>query len=161
QLAERLMEKNAFLETELQLLQLRSQQEDPKIGGRAVEALARLMTRQHLMEDAAYYYRILGHDFAKVVIRDGKTGADFFDELTTDKRFLPYLDEQVSLFWSGSIKVAEIAGGVPLPKTHLPYEAKTELLPFFQRYSLAWNVEQGNGMNSFQLQLLDRDSGDV
>ena len=28
-----------------------------------------------------------------VQVRDGKTGADFFNDMATDKRFLPYLDE--------------------------------------------------------------------
>jgi outer membrane protein assembly factor BamB len=164
QFAERLMQENAFLDAELQLLQLRGQQDDPQIGARAVEALARLMTRKHLMEDAAYYYRILAHDFAKVVVRDGKTGADLFEELATDKRFLPYLDEQASSLWSGSLTekdVVVIPRGVPLPRTHLPYEAKSELVPFFQRYQFVWSLQQGAGMNAFQLQLLDRDNGEV
>jgi outer membrane protein assembly factor BamB len=164
QLAERLMQENRFLEAELQLDQLHGRQENPQISARAFEASARLMTRQRLMEDAAYYYRILKRDYANVVVRDGKTGADFFDELTTDKRFLPYLDDQVSLFANRIITdkdVTKIPRGVLLPKTHLPYEAKSDLLPFFQRYSLAWNLEHGNNMNSFHLQLLDRDNGEV
>src|SRR5262249_60832853 len=57
-LAERLLEENAFLEAELHLLQLR-RQDDPQLAARAVEALARLMIHKNLLEDAAYWYRVL------------------------------------------------------------------------------------------------------
>src|SRR5207249_10901156 len=98
-LAERLIEEDAFLEAEMNLLQLR-QQDDAGLAARAVEDLARLMIRKGLLEDAAYYFRILGRDYATTVIRDGKTGADLFNEQATDKRFLPYLDEP-SAPWIG------------------------------------------------------------
>ena len=51
------------------------------------------MTRKGLLEDAVYYYRVLGRDFKDVAVRDGKTGADFLRELHDDPRFLVYLDD--------------------------------------------------------------------
>ncbi|HJT75662.1 MAG TPA: PQQ-binding-like beta-propeller repeat protein, partial [Gemmataceae bacterium] len=103
-LAEKLMEEpgtGELLEAERQLLLLRGQHADRQIAARAVEALARLMARKGLLEDAAYYYRVLGRDFADVMVRDGKTGADFLNDLATDKRFLPYLGDAVPA-WSGN-----------------------------------------------------------
>src|SRR5262249_46848933 len=82
QLAERLIEennKNSLLEAERPLLLPRGQRDEPRRAARAVEALARLMTRQGMLEDAAHYYRVLGKEFAKVEVRDGKTGADLLD----------------------------------------------------------------------------------
>ena len=110
ELAEKLIDQDAFLEAELQLQQIR-RQDDPQVGACAVEMLARLMARKGLMEDAAYWYRLLGHDYEKVTIRDGKTGADFLNDLATDKRFLPYLD--VTSSWSGKIEVARGLWPVP------------------------------------------------
>jgi hypothetical protein len=160
-LAERLMEQNAYLEAELQLEQLSLQRDDPKIAGRAVEALARMWARKGLMEDASHYYRILGRDFAKVVIRDGKTGAQLLAELATDKRFWPYLDEMVPALAGGDLNVTMLPGrGVPLVSSFLPYEPKTDLLPFYQRYTLASSLSNYNGMFSFQFKLLDRDTGE-
>jgi outer membrane protein assembly factor BamB len=162
QLAERLMAGSTFLDAELHLLQLRGQHDDRTIAARAVEALARLMTRKGLLEDAAYYYRVLGHDYAKVVIREGKTGADFFNELATDKRFLPYIDDLASPLLGASISVKEIQGaGISLPQHYLPFDVRGDLSPFFQRYRLAWTLVHTNNMNSFQLQLVDRDANET
>ncbi|MCI0461393.1 MAG: PQQ-binding-like beta-propeller repeat protein, partial [Gemmataceae bacterium] len=102
--AERLIDENNFIEAELNLLQLRRQQDDVLSAAKATEALARLATRKGLLEDAAHYYRLLGKDFAGVSIRDGKTGADFYNELATDKRFLPFLDEPGAPRLGGSVK---------------------------------------------------------
>src|SRR5208282_2996772 len=96
ELSERLLEGDsptALLEAEQHLQLLRDQQDDPEIAARALDALARSSMRRGQMEDAAYYYRILGRDFPHVIVRDGKTGEDLLNELATDKRFLPYLDE--------------------------------------------------------------------
>jgi outer membrane protein assembly factor BamB len=94
-LAERLMEDNdvnSLLEAEQQLSLLRGEEESPEVAARAVEALARLNTRKGLLDDAAYYYRLLGEKYPQVVV-DGKKGEEYLDDLATDKRFLPYLDQ--------------------------------------------------------------------
>src|SRR5262249_31687520 len=69
-------EQGGVLEAELHLLALADGPDQSAIRARAVEALARLLTRQGLMEDALHYYDLLGRDYARVVVRDGKTGAD-------------------------------------------------------------------------------------
>src|SRR5262249_43197337 len=114
QMAGRLLEEEgtaSLLEAERQLLLLRHQEDSPELAASAVESLARLMARKGMMEDAAHYYRVLGEEFPKVKVRDGKTGKDFLDELPTDKRFLPYLDEP-GQGWNGpvNIKVKEEFG---------------------------------------------------
>src|SRR5262249_27363171 len=114
QLAQRLIEQKSFLEAEIDLLQLQQQTEDPAIGGRAVDLLAQLMTKKTRLEDAAYYYRILGRDFGKVVIRDGKTGGDILSEVGNDKRFRPYLEDSPSPLMNGGLKVTQINSGAPL-----------------------------------------------
>jgi outer membrane protein assembly factor BamB len=155
---ERLTETGAYAEAELQLNALAQQQEDRHMAARATEALARLMTRSGLLEDAAHFYRILGRDFAGVVIRDGKTGADILRELATDKRFLPYLDSAVSPFLSGTVQATEIFKDSPLLQRLLPCESKGDLLPFMQRYRFVVNLRQENGLPGYQLALLDRNT---
>jgi outer membrane protein assembly factor BamB len=161
---ERLLEENLFIEAEMHLLQLRRQKDDPPIAGQAVEALARLMARKGLMEDAAYYYRILGTDFANVLIRDGKTGAELFRELAADKRFLPYLEEADSPLAGPDLQVRDdVSGGGYLANPPWPYEPKGELLPSLQQQrlvcTLGTNV-QGQNLNMFQLKVLDKDSNE-
>lgn len=152
-LAERLMDDNAFIEAELLLLQVR-RQDDQQLAGRAVELLARMNTRNGMMEDAAYWYGILGRDFASTLIRDGKTGADFFNELATDKRFLPYLDEQKPVWGKGRVKAREEFGNFQPTHQVFYFEPEGETLPFYFRHRLAFN------MNYFQLKLIDRTTND-
>jgi hypothetical protein len=132
-LAERLIDENAFLEAEMNLLQLR-QQDDATLAARAIEDLARLMVRKNLLEDAAYYYRILGQDYSRTVIRDGKTGADLFNEQATDKRFLPYLDEPPLPWSSGKVLHREVFGTFQANSTTFSLDPEGENLPFFQHY---------------------------
>ena len=155
-LAERLIDDNAFLEAEMNLLQLR-QQSDSTLAARAVEDLARLMIRKNLLEDAAYYYRILGQDYGQTVIRDGKTGADLFNEQATDKRFLPYLDEPPTPWTSKAvIPGREVYGTFQTNTTGFALDSDGENLPFFQRYRLAISGNAG----SLALKLTDRATGE-
>jgi hypothetical protein len=161
--AQRLMEESLFIEAEMHLLQLRRQKDDPQMAAQAIEGLAKLMAHKGLMEDAAYYYRILGTDFAHVIIRDGKTGAELFRELATDKRFLPYLDEVDSPLAGGQLQVMDISGGSYFPSTFYAYEPRGELLPSLQQQRLMWTLgstPQGQNLNVFQLQVRDKDSND-
>lgn len=154
-LAERLIDENAFLEAEMNLLQLR-QQNDPALAARAIEGLARLMIRKGLLEDAAYYFRILGQDYSQTMIRDGKTGADLFNEQATDKRFLPYLDESPSPWTSGKVNYREVFGNFRVNTATFSLDSDRENLPFFQRYRLALS---GNP-SGLQLMLADRATGE-
>jgi outer membrane protein assembly factor BamB len=157
-LAERLMQddnKENFLEAELQLQQLRQVKDDPATVGRAVEALARLMIKKGLLEDAAYYYRELGRDFANVPVRDGKTGGDFYNELVTDKRFLPYLGGGTRP-WKG----VRLKGDRQNPyrgrfgmQPVYTFLAQGDVTPYFERFH--FTLEQ----NGFLLKLVDQDTG--
>jgi outer membrane protein assembly factor BamB len=155
ELAERLIQEDSFLEAELHLLQVR-RQEDATLAARAVETLARLMIRKGLFEDAAYYYRLLGREYAKVMVRDGKTGADFFNELATDKRFLPYLDEPPSPWTGGKVKAREIYANFSNQLQQQPFvlEPEGEPIPYFQHHRLALSP------SGPQLKLIDDATGE-
>jgi outer membrane protein assembly factor BamB len=156
-LAERLMEvdePSALLEAEQQLSLLRGPQEGPELAARAVEALGRLHTRKGLLEDAAYYYRLLGRQYARVVIREGKTGAELLNDLATDKRFLPYLDEPGRLGAAGKIKVTEERGSFPFQNQTYYFARAGEALPFFDRNRVALRLDY------HQFKLIDRATGE-
>lgn len=152
-LAERLMEEDAFIDAELQALQVYRQENVP-LAARAVELLARLCTRKGLLEDAAYWYRLLGRDYAQVPIRDGKTGGDFYNDLATDKRFLPYLDEAPPLWSRGKIKVRQENAHSNMADQTFLFEPEGQLLPFHQRNRL------GLASSSFKLRLVNRATGE-
>ncbi|MFN4260330.1 MAG: PQQ-binding-like beta-propeller repeat protein [Gemmataceae bacterium] len=156
-LAERLMQTNAeadLRDAQMHLLQLVLQRDDRSLAGQAVETLARLMLQKGMMEEAAHYYRKLGNEFAEVVIRDGKTGADFYSDLATDKRFLPYLEDHQQV-WNGSIKAETISGQFPLTRPAFTFEPDGEVLPFFQKHRLALEMN-----NNFQLRVIDQTTGE-
>jgi outer membrane protein assembly factor BamB len=116
QLAESILakdDKGAFLEAELSLEQLRAGalREDPEVGGRALEALARLEMAKGTDESlqlAVAYTRRLASEFPKAKLRGGKTGAELFDELAADKRVLPYLNEGGPAWGGARIKAREL-----------------------------------------------------
>jgi outer membrane protein assembly factor BamB len=161
-LAQREAERHDYIKAERYLLQLHRQHEDASMSGQAVEALARLAASQGLMDHAMYYYRLLRHDFERVTIRDGKSGADIYRDLATDKRFLPYLDEVESSLFGGTVKAVELPNRQHFARQQTYfYESRTEVLPFFQRHRLAWTTTNTSGMNSFQFKLFDRDSDEA
>jgi outer membrane protein assembly factor BamB len=160
-LAERLIKEHSLLEAELHLLQLRSQQDDPIMAARAVETLARMMTDRGLLDEAVYYYRLLGTEFARVAVRDGKTGADFLKELSTDKRFWPYLDEAQSPFRGVNLRVLEVPGATPSLQNSWPLEFKGPATPFMRKFRLAWRASPfNNGMTAYHLMVFDRDTNE-
>ncbi len=79
-------------EAQTHLAQLRVTAADPAVRARATETLAQLMIKNRMMEDAVGLYAQLGKEYPDLVIRDGKTGADFLTDLLTDKRLLPFLE---------------------------------------------------------------------
>jgi outer membrane protein assembly factor BamB len=158
QLAERLMDDPdplSLLEAERHLSLLRGRNEDPRLAARAVECLARLNTRKGMLRDAAFYYRILRRDYGGVVVIDGKTGADVYDDQATDKRLLPFMDEPDRLGAGKDIKV-------PTPERgNFVHQVQTyqlgqvgENLPFFQENQVVLRFQPSS------LKLLDRGSGD-
>jgi outer membrane protein assembly factor BamB len=154
--ADRLMNDNdtgSLVEAERHLGMLRLQQEDVQMAARAVEALARLMTRKNLMEDATHYYRVLGRDYPKVVIKDGKTGQDFYNDLATDKRLLPFLDEPAPLF-NARIESPNVKeeGGSSYSPLFFKLDQEGERLPYFHRYEL------GLSPDIMKFRVLDRET---
>ncbi len=164
QLAERLIvdaDSNSLVDAERHLGILRLQKEDESTAARAVEAMARLMTRKSLMEDAAYFYRVLGRDYAKVLVRDGKTGQELFNDLATDKRFLPYLDEPTMMF-SGKVKAEETGGPSSSPVNLFQLEQEGEKLPFFtSNYKVAIRSDYGQFKLLNREKVKDTDSDEV
>jgi outer membrane protein assembly factor BamB/tetratricopeptide (TPR) repeat protein len=138
-LVDRLIEVNepgTLLEAEKELLLLRSPREAPEVAARAIEALGRLYTRRGLLEDAGYCYRVLGRDFAHIKVRDGRTGADLYDEAATDKRLMPHLDE-ARLGPIGRIKAVSEGGAPPTFPTLYRFEHIGESLPYFRHFDVA------------------------
>jgi outer membrane protein assembly factor BamB len=111
------------------------------------------MIRKELMDDAAWYYRILARDFAHTVVRDGKTGADIYNDLATDKRFLPYLDDPQQAWIGGKMKAKEITGTFPQQWQVFNFEPEGDVLPFFQRNQLSL-------VNNSQVKLTDSHTGE-
>jgi outer membrane protein assembly factor BamB/tetratricopeptide (TPR) repeat protein len=160
QLAEMLTaerERSRFLEAELQLLQVYHHTADPRQAARALDQLARLLADKGLLEDAVSYYRLLARDYAKVEVADGKTGAAIWDDLGTDKRFLPYLTESSSS-WGTRWKVDDpkkmFGGGVnrPVPQL-LNFDPAGDPAPSVRGSALTFDL------NSSQFRFVDRHSG--
>lgn len=158
-LAERLMEDTdvgSQLEAEQQLSLLRSDAEKPEVAARAIEALARLNTRKGMLEDAAYYYRLLGERYPKVRV-EGRTGEEYLDDLATDKRFLPYLDQAGRYVLKGKVELRstnDAAHKSGMAQT-FQFAHAGEPLPFFHRHKLALQMDW-----SHQLRLTDVTSGE-
>lgn len=155
-LAEKLLasdKPDAWRQTEMNLLQVRAFRDDPVTAGRAVEALARLMIRKDSLEDAFFYYRELGRDYAKVKIRDDRTGADLWEGIKTDKRFQSMLKEKPPA-WKGPFKASEQNGNFQMQPA-FTLEPTGEVLPFFERHKLSLETNAG------QCRVVDKANGDT
>jgi hypothetical protein len=145
-------------EAQTHLAQLRVSAEDPAIRARATEALAKLMIDNRMMEDAVGLYLQLGKEYANVVIRDGKTGADFLNGLLTDKRLLPYLEpSRYPLPTRVKADQAAPMAGVNLG-AQFEIESPPDLFPAFRQYRFVLDqYRSGNG--SWTLIGYDRSTG--
>jgi outer membrane protein assembly factor BamB len=158
-LAERLMEDTdvgSLLEAEQQLSLLRGDGEKPEVAARALEALARLNTRKGMLEDAAYYYRLLGERYPKVKV-EGRTGEEYLEDLATDKRFLPYLDQAGRYVLKGKVELRshnDTNHKAGMAQT-FQFAHAGEALPFFHRNKLSLQMDW-----SHQLRLTDVTSGE-
>jgi outer membrane protein assembly factor BamB len=139
-LAERLVKSKEFTEAELLLLQVSRAKDEPQRAGRAALALALLNLERGLVADALYYYRILDRDYAKTVIRDGKTGSDLFGDIAADKRFLPFLEEPKDV-WKGRLQGKTENGQWPQNQQRYTFEPAGEVLPFFQKHRVALDFQ--------------------
>ncbi len=172
-------ERGAFLEAELSLRQLRSGgwAEDAALAGKALAALALLEEKKSTpdsMKQAAVYYREAASAFPSTPLRHGKTGADLFNELATDKRFLPYLEDSGTFWNQAKIGVREIqAGSLPAGLQGFVFQPEGELTPLVKNYRLVldtantanptlrlvdlasntvrWSQHLGTGQNHFHL----------
>jgi outer membrane protein assembly factor BamB/tetratricopeptide (TPR) repeat protein len=129
-------------------------------AAKATESLARLYIRKGLLDDAVGMYAELGKQHGKVVVRDGKTGTDFFNDLITDKRFLPYLEPPTSTWTFPKMKAGEtVAGGVSSTRINLmDVELGSDALPFFKRNRLV--VDQNNRGQGWSIRVIDRVTGE-
>src|SRR5262249_60882530 len=109
-------------------------------------ALARLVMRTGLLDDAVGMYSERGKQDAKTVVRDGKTGAEFFNDLITDKRFLPYLEPPTVTWNFPKLKSTEAAaGGVSAARMNvMDVPVCPDALPVFRRHRLVIDM-QGRG----------------
>ena len=155
-LAERLMTGNkiAQIDAEALLTNLATQTEDRQKAAQALEALARLMIGRGLLEDSLHYYQRLAREYPTTVIRDGKKGAEYLDGLSTDKRFLPYLEKSLptgKLRWRGDLTI----GKFPPQPRHLLYtlSPEGEVLPSLRQFRVAVNTSTN------QFKLVERDTG--
>jgi outer membrane protein assembly factor BamB/tetratricopeptide (TPR) repeat protein len=144
-LAEKLMDDtdlSSLLEAEQHLTVLRGDA-NGETAARAIEALARLNTRKGLLEDAAYYYRVLGERYPNVTI-DGKKGSEHLEDLSTDKRFLPYLGSELRFKVKGKVKfeVRESTGSHSTPVYQLANLG--DPLPYFIRNKIGYKVDWSN-----------------
>ncbi|MBM3980106.1 MAG: hypothetical protein FJ304_07440 [Planctomycetes bacterium] len=132
-------------EAQMHLSQLRVTAEDATVRARATEALAQLMIKSRMMEDAVALYLQLGKEFPNVVVRDGKTGADFLTNLLTDKRLLPFL-EPSRYPMPGRVK-AEQTGPMNVNYgAQYEIESPPDLFPMFRQYRFVLDqYRSGNG----------------
>ena len=152
-LAETIMEKNdrnAFLEAELYLYQVTASEfrHEAQTGGRALAALAQLEEKKGTVDSmrlAAAYYRQLGREFGDAPVRGNKTGTDLINELATDKRFLPFLEDSAG-GW-GPVKMAARdlnAGAFNVGITGFGMQPTGDQTPFARQHRLVLDLDVFN-----------------
>ena len=163
-LAEQLLQTNNAddaREAQVQLMQLWATADDDPTVARAIEALARVMTRRGMVEDAVGLYSRLGTRYADVLVRDGKTGADIYGELVTDKRLLPYLEPaRGSTFSSYDVKFDKDRASRPVVQQSFTIEPDGDLFPFFARHQLTMEMSRTGGTEPWVLRVTDRVTGE-
>jgi tetratricopeptide (TPR) repeat protein len=157
-LAEQLMEDtdlNSLLEAEQQLTLLRADS-SPTVAARAIAGLAKLNTRKGLLEDAAFYYRILGEKYPKVMV-DGKKGEEYLEDLESDKRFWSYLTQVGRFVIKGPVNLRHKheAGSFHPTTQSYQFHHDGEPMPFFLRNRLALRLDW-----SHQLKMTDSSTGE-
>ncbi|MDB5312310.1 MAG: bamB 1 [Gemmataceae bacterium] len=160
-LAHALLQTNTDEDTrdaQVHLSQLRVTAEAPVLRAKATEALARLMIKNGLLEDAVGLYLQLGKEYPEVVVRDGKTGADFLVDLLTDKRLLPYL-EPARYPLPPRVKAEQKE---PQPQSQamaaVEVDPDGDLFPMFRRLRFVMDMVS-SGNNTWTFRGLDRVTG--
>jgi len=151
--------ENDQREAQTLLMQLWAMAQEPAVEGRAIEMLARLMIRRGMMEDAVGLYAQLAARYADVIIRDGKTGAEIYGELITDKRLLPYLEP------AGTTPPAKYkVEATTQPVTNVgartfQIRPEGELFPYYRRFQFIME-SAANGDGTWALRVIDPAGGD-
>jgi outer membrane protein assembly factor BamB len=147
-------------QAELELHSLRQRKEHPELAAQATEILARLFVKKGLLRDAVEMYRLLGTDFKDVKLPDGRTGAEIFEELITDKRFLPYLEISAPIWGTERLRGQVIPGPTRSPiSTFFTLDVEGDVLPFFRQHQFVMDTQNTTGMGQWRLRLVDRLSG--
>jgi len=161
-LADKLLQTNNEAdarEAQTHLSQLRATADDASVRARATEALARLMVKNRLMEDAVGLYMQLGKEYANVQVRDGKTGADFMRSLITDRRLLPYLEpSRYPLPTRVKADQGAALTGV-VNNGQFEIEPGGELFPMYKRYRFVMEMYNQSGNGMWTLKAYDRSTG--
>jgi hypothetical protein len=141
-------------EAQIQLYELKKIENGPEMVGKAVDGLARLMIRKGLMPDAIHFFRELNEKYGEIKIRDGKTGAEIYNEVITEKRFLPYL-ESAHPAWNKQLRAdVTYAGANPMFTQVAHLQLEGDPLPFVQKFRMV--LDSANGINSWQLRFVDQ-----
>jgi outer membrane protein assembly factor BamB/tetratricopeptide (TPR) repeat protein len=157
-------DKSAYLEAELSLQQLRvpSFRSDPTVGGKALEALARLEKAKGTLDAlqlAAAYYREMNQDFPKAILVGNKTGAELFhNAVADDPRLAPFLEEQRPPWNTAAIKFRHLTEDSIKPLQGFVFQPKGDLTPLMQQHRLVLNPAK---QNEPALSLVDMSTGEV
>ncbi len=106
---------------------------DTSLQARVVLRLAQFATEKKRLQEAADYYEILRRDFNAVKVLDGKTGAEVYDDVMSDKRLLPFLGNLP--FPRGKIQVAT-EGRAFRDSAGFPLTRSGATSPFWNRHEL-------------------------
>jgi tetratricopeptide (TPR) repeat protein/outer membrane protein assembly factor BamB len=139
-LAGRLIAAGRDVEADPLLQEVRGRKDDPARAARALHALAELHTRRGHLADAMYYYRLLARHYPNVKLPTGETGKGLLARLTTDKRFLPYLEEERRIPADRVAAREEIVTTAPSPEPY-PLLHRGEALPSFRSHDLLFDPE--------------------
>jgi outer membrane protein assembly factor BamB/tetratricopeptide (TPR) repeat protein len=148
-LADLCRKEKAYREADLLLQAVRRSTDDPIRAARALAMLVELALDQALIPDAIHYARVLKEEYLNVPLGDGRTGADVYDGMVTDKRLLPFLEAPAVPAGELQATLVRRQNGVGEGACALGQEG--ELLPFFARHELALLPDAG------RLWLRDRD----
>jgi outer membrane protein assembly factor BamB len=147
---------------ELHLDVLRRQRDDLSLAAQATETLAKFMVKKGLLRDAVLLYRTLGTEFKDVKLRDGRTGADVFNELVTDKRFLPYLETSGPIWGPGKMRGEQVTGPFNnMFNAYFNVDLDGEVMPYFQQHRLVIDTQTPSGNGLWQVRLIDRATGET
>lgn len=134
--------------------------EDANYAAKATESLARLYIRKGLLDDAMGLYDELNRLYPKVVVRDQKTGADLFNELITDKRFLPYIEPHRQTWMHSKLKAQDLTayqGNQQMQSFTITPDG--ESIPFFNRHKVVMDMMYQNSA-TWSLKVIDRVTGE-